>query len=280
VVLWFICGNQQIRLLQIKLPEKRARKIWIRKLLPIGTPLETTADKVKEVESIITELPELELVAFNSRIGTNVSVGAESENYAAMSVLLTPYTERTRRAEEIVDELRARTDSLKGFVDISYQISTGGPPVGKAVSLQIIGSDDALRTEFTDSVQVFLESINGVNGIARDDKGGKSQVEIKINYDKLARLGLTVEDVAQNIRIAYDGEAVTSVRYGDEDVDFRVMIQEKVRKRLSYLQELLIPNDRGRLIPLKEVAWLKAGPGKPDFRHFDGERTEIGRAHV
>ena len=35
-------------------------------------------------------------------------------------------------------------------------------------------------------------------------------------------MGLTVADVAQNVRIAYDGEVVTSVRYGDEDVDFRV----------------------------------------------------------
>ncbi|KAA3608844.1 MAG: efflux RND transporter permease subunit [Calditrichaeota bacterium] len=274
--LWF-AGNQMKMIL---FPGGMARQFYIMMELPIGTPLETTSDKVKEVEALISELSETELVAFNSRIGINVSIGAESENFAAMSVLLTPYTQRERRAEEIVDSLRELTKNLNGFSKITYEILTGGPPVGKAVSLQIVGSNDTLRTEFADSIEVFLESIAGVSGIGRDDAGGKSQVEIKINYDKLARLGLTVEDVAQNIRIAYDGEAVTSVRYGDEDVDFRVMIQEKVRRRLSYLRELLIPNDRGRLIPLKEIAWLKSGPGKPDIRHFDGERTVTIEAGV
>ena len=70
------------------------------------------------------------------------------------------------------------------------------------------------------------------------------------------------------------------MRYGDEDVDYRIMIQEKARKRLSYLKELLIPNRQGRLIPLKEVAWLQSGPGLSDFRHLDGERTITVKADL
>jgi len=66
---------------------------------------------------------------------------------------------------------------------------------------------------------------------------------------------------------------VTSVRYGDEEVDFRVILQEKARRKLGYLNELLIPNRQGRLIPLKEAAWLKTGPGPSDYRHYNGERT-------
>ena len=80
-------------------------------------------------------------------------------------------------------------------------------------------------------------------------------------------------DVAQNVRIAYDGEVVTSVRYGDEDVNFRVLVEEKARKRLTSLKEVLIPNRQNRLIPLGEVASLDIGPGQSDYRHFDGERT-------
>jgi multidrug efflux pump subunit AcrB len=42
---------------------------------------------------------------------------------------------------------------------------------------------------------------------------------------------------------------------------------------LKYLNELLIPNRRGRLIPLKEVATLITAPGPADYRHYNGERT-------
>ncbi|HKJ67012.1 MAG TPA: efflux RND transporter permease subunit, partial [bacterium] len=241
--------------------------------LPVGTPLSITSEKFKTIEQLVAELPDEELSSYTTRIGRNPFINAESENYGFVSVNLTPYNKRSRTAEQIVEHLRQQTNQLDGYGDIIYLIETGGPPVGKPVSLQIIGSDDAMRTQLADTVVRFLGSIAGVKDITRDDKAGKGQVEIVINYDQLARLGLTVSDVAQNVRIAYDGEVVTSVRYGDEDVDFRVIVEESARRRLSYLNQLLIPNRQGRLIPLRDVATLQPGPGKSDFRHLDGERT-------
>ncbi len=257
----------------ILFPSEMADEFNIGTELPIGTPLQTTSERTKAIEKIVAELSEDELASYTTRIGTNPFINAESENYAYLTVNLTPYAERSRTADEIVAALRQKTDELEDHGKIIYLISTGGPPVGKPISLQIIGSNDLLRSQLADSVEAFMGSIAGVKDITRDDKGGKGQVEIKINYAKLARLGLTVADVAQNVRIAYDGEVITSLRYGDEDVDFRVMIEEKARKRLSYLNKLLIPNRQGRLIPLSEIAYLKSGPGQSDFRHLDGERT-------
>ena len=241
--------------------------------LPIGTPLLTTEDRIEAIEDLVTELPEEELSSFTTRIGTNPFINAETENYAFISVNLTPYNQRERTADEIVEYLRGKTESYEQYGELTYLITSGGPPVGKPISLRIVGSNDAFRTIFADSVEAYLSSIEGVKDITRDDKQGKDQVEIKIRYDRLARLGLTVADVAQNVRIAYDGEVVTSVRYGDEDVNFRVIVEEKTRKSLNALREVLIPNRQNRLIPLGEVASLEIGPGQSDYRHFDGERT-------
>jgi multidrug efflux pump subunit AcrB len=244
--------------------------------LPTGTSLQATSDKVREIEELIAEMPDDELASFNSRIGSNYSamfVMAESENYAALKIRLSPHSERNRNAKEIVEELRKKTDDLEGFEEIVYYIESGGPPVGKPINIRIVGSDDQMRKALADSVEAFLGTIVGVKDISRDDKLGKDQIEIQVDYDQLSRLGLNVADVAQNIRIAYDGEVVTSVRYGDEDVDFRVMVEEKARRRLDYLKELLIPNRQGRLIPLKDVAVLKTGPGPSDYRHYNAERT-------
>ncbi|MFC2133756.1 efflux RND transporter permease subunit [Bacteroidota bacterium] len=264
----------------ILFPSDTADSFFIGTELPIGTPLQTTSDKVKIIEDMVMNLPKEELASFTTRIGKNPFINAESENYAFISVNLTPTNKRSRTAEEIVEALRKQTDELTGHGEIMYMIVTGGPPVGKPINLQVIGANDILRTQLADSVEAYLGTIEGVKDITRDDKAGKEQVEIQINYDQLARLGLTVADVAQNVRIAYDGQIVTSVRYGDEDVDFRVMIDETARKRLSYLNRLLIPNNRGRLIPLNDVAALKSGPGFSDFRHLDGERAVTIEADI
>ncbi len=74
-----------------------------------------------------------------------------------------------------------------------------------------------------------LRRIDGVKDVERDNKAGKEQINIDLDYIRLAERELSVADVAKNIRLAYDGEIVTSVRYGDEDVDFRVILEEKAR---------------------------------------------------
>jgi len=277
--LWY--GGRYIKF--ILFPSDQADTFYMLVELPTGTSLKATSDKMREIEDIIAGLPEQELASFNTRIGANYSelfVMAESENYAAMRVRLTPFSERSRNADQIIEDLRQQTDQVEGVNEITYNTESGGPPVGKPVNLRIVGSDDTMRNKLADSIQVYLASIPGVKDITRDDKPGKDQVEIKINYDELARLGLTVADVAQNVRIAYDGEVVTSVRYGDEEVDFRIMMDEKARERLDYLSELAIPNHQGRLIPLNKVATLSIGPGPSDYRHYDGERTVTIEADV
>ncbi len=262
-------------------PSSMADTFYILVETPIGTSLHATSDKVKEIEERIADLPQEELESFVTRIGTQGwFASGENENWAFLTVDLTPFTQRSRDADQIVEGLRQKTDQLAGFDKIVYSIEAGGPPVGKPITLRVVGSDDSLRTELADSVVAFLGTLVGVKDTDRDDKAGKEQVEIKVNYRQLSRLGLTVADIAQNVRIAYDGELVTSVRYGDEDVDFRVLLQERARTRPQFLSDLLIPNQQGRLIPLKEASWLKTEPGPSNYNHFNGERTVTVTADV
>ncbi len=242
--------------------------------LETGTSLRATSDKVKAIEERIAELHKEELESFWTVVGSQRQFApGESENWALTAVTLTPYNERERSAEKIVEGLRQQTDALLGPDRVRYFIETGGPPVGSAITLRVVGSHDKMRRVLADSVEAFLSTIEGVTDINRDDKMGKEQVQIKTDYLRLSRLGLTVADIAQTVRLAYDGEVVTRVRYGDEDVGFRVILEKNARKKPDYLGELKIPNQQGRLIPLREVAKFKVGPGPSSFYHYAGKRT-------
>ena len=137
-----------------------------------------------------------------------------------------------------------------------------------------------MRRQATAEIIEYLATIDGVKDIDSNEKLGKEQIEIKIDYNRLARLGLTVADVAQNVRIAYDGEVVTSMRDGDEDVNFRVQMQEWARRDVNFLYNLSIPNAQNRLIKLHEVARLESTPGPNALYHYDGERTTTIEADV
>lgn len=275
--LWYMTHRMNF----ILFPTNVADTFFIRVELPRGSSLEATSDRMRDIEALVEGLPEGEVDSYVTRIGNQGQfVLGENENWAILAVYLTPYSTRERTATQIVAGLRAKTNELDGFDRILYYIDAGGPPMGRPVTIRIVGTDDAVRSELADSVVAFLGGIDGVSDVDRNDKEGKEQVSIEIDYDKLARVGLTVADVARTVRIAYDGEVVTSVRYGDEDVEFRVIMEEAARKDPAFLEKLLIPNDRGRLIPLSEVSRLRTEAGSSTFFHYGGERAVLVTADV
>ncbi|MEA2030063.1 MAG: efflux RND transporter permease subunit [candidate division Zixibacteria bacterium] len=263
-------------------PSGNADELSVQIEMPIGTPLQVTSEKIAEVEQLIDSLLGDELVSSITRVGRGGEfAGVEVENMAQIALILTPTSQRDRSGVEIVKELRQKGRDIPGISKITYSVkSVGMALAGKPITLRVVGSDDIMRRVLADSIVAIMSSMDGIKDIERDDKLGKEQIEIVANRDKLARADLTIADIAQNIRIAYDGQIVTSVRYGEEDVDFRVSLQAKARKSLEYLSQLLIPNKKGRLIPLGEVSDFKTGPGPTNFYHYNGERAVTISASV
>ncbi len=258
----------------VMFPSSSADRFHIRIETPLGTPLTVTAQRAQEVEKIVKQLPETELDTYLTRIGTFGTLrNSERENNAAVSVALTPFANRKRTADQIVATIKPLLDKIEGLKKLTVVVESGGPPVGRPIKISIVGSDDKLRTQLTDNVVSFLKSIDGTKDIDRDDKAGKDQVEIKPKHLMLARAGITVSDIAQNVRSAFDGEIVTSVRYGDEDVDFRVIYPKYLRQNLSELYNLPLPNSNNRLTPLSAVASFENSKGPANIAHYKGERS-------
>jgi multidrug efflux pump subunit AcrB len=258
----------------ILFPTQSAEEFYILAELPSGSSLQHTAEKLQEVEMIVAALPHEELDSYIGRVGTHGQYNlGENENWAYVGVYLKPFANRRRNADEIVEALRAQTSLMKGFERFTYVIESGGPPVGRPITLRVVGSDDTQRRALAELVVSRLNGIDGVKDVERDDKPGKEQITVDLDYIRLAESELSVADVAKNIRLAYDGEIVTSVRYGNEDVDFRVILEEEARGSAEVLAQLVIPNRSGRFIKLDEVADFKTGPGPSNFYHFNNERA-------
>ncbi|MBD3218367.1 MAG: MMPL family transporter [candidate division Zixibacteria bacterium] len=270
--IWYAVNHMQF----ILFPKSAADVFMIYAELPLGSSIQKSSDKMMEIEQFVENLPENEVQSFATRMGTHGERRpGENEHWAFIRVNLSPYAQRNRNAEDIVEELRMKTDQLEGFDRIFYNIEAGGPPVGDPITLRIVGSDDDMRKKLTDSIIAYMQTIEGMKDIDRNDKRGKMQVELMPNYEKLSSLGLTVADIASTVRTAYDGEIATNVRYGEQDVEFRVILEDEARDDTSYLPKLLIPNRSGRLIELGEVTDFRTSPGPGSYYHYNGERTTI-----
>ena len=247
--------------------------ISIKVTMPIGTSLEATSDTVRKIETIIAELPDGEVDSYFAQIGTGGRQASTSPHLATLTLDLAPPSQLQRSVVQIQSELRQKIKAIKSIKRFSMGFSAKGPPSGEPVEVMVKGASDTLRSQFADEVIAFLNTLEGVSDVERDDKLGKDEISLQINFPLLARYGLTVADVSQTVRIAYDGQVATTTRYGDEDIDFRVILQREYRKDMEYLKQLKIPNKQGEFINLEEVATFNVGPGIYAFYHDRGERT-------
>ena len=257
-------------------PASTAERLYLRTELPPGTSLKANGEKLKEIETLIDKISKDDLSSYVTRIG--VLAGQHGyfrpgRNFGTIELNLTPFGKRKKTALEITNILRAQTAKLKGFNSIKFEIAEGGPPVGRAISINVVGSDDAKRKALAGDLMKYLSSIKGVEDIESDDKYGKDEIHVDLNYPVVAKYGLSVSQVANTIRMAIDGMVATDVRYQDEDVDFRVILDKKTRIDEKNIGDLLISNKFGKVIPLKRVAKFTVKPGVDEVRHYNGERS-------
>ncbi|MCB0323500.1 MAG: efflux RND transporter permease subunit, partial [Bdellovibrionales bacterium] len=243
---------------------------------PPGTSLKRTEELIAELENIIAEIPADELDSYVTHGGRKThdkEAPLTGDNVAVVIVVLSPFQERSRTAAEIVDSVRVKAKALEAHMTIVYEIANDGPPVGRPITINIVGVDDVKRAEAAEQIEAYLQSNVGVSDVARSDRQGKEELRVVLDYGKLARLGLTAADVAQTIRLAYDGEEVTSVRYGEDDVGFRVLLEQKARAQPIVFHDIAVPNRQGRLVKLSQVASFAQGPGPLEVQHYNGLRA-------
>ena len=257
-------------------PQEAAEGFNIQMVLPVGSPLVETEQRVVQMEKIIERLPKHELFGYSSRVGTNNTSNflqrGTQNNLAAILVNLTPYAKRQRTAQEIIEWVRSQGTQIDG-VEMSYQLQRVGPPLGYAFEINVIGNSDTARETTVEKMMSYLRTVKGVSDIESSEVKGKEEYNIRINYDALERASLTVQDVALTLRTAFDGKIVTKVVREDKTVDYRLRLHEKARRDLNFIKSLPLLNRKGQLINLDKMVTVEILPAKGEIARLNGQRV-------
>lgn len=257
-----------------------ADAIYVNLEAPEGTNLAGTEVLTAKVEALIQKmiLPR-ERLSLQTVIGHHtvkmINSKGNHENWSQVLINLVPKTERTRTSQDIMQNLRTELniEKLPGFEKIVFEERILGPPKGEPVNLKIISNQADTAVQVRKKIEKFLEGLAGIKDLDHDQKGGKEELEIQLNYEKLAQIGLTVAAVAQTVRTAYEGTIATYIQTPDHKIDYRIKVDEEFLKNRKFLKALLIPNAQGKLIPLGEVAKIVTQKGKTLINHYNGDRV-------
>jgi multidrug efflux pump subunit AcrB len=266
-------------------PPEGIDRFVVRYEAEVGVPIEEVNRQIERVEEKILALPKTELKALTTRtgvqqVGLNDPLARTGGNIGMMIVYLTPETERERDAFAIIDELRRTIPVAPPFASIQFERIANGPPVGKPVTVSVLGEDMETLKEIAAKLRAELGRRDGVFDIDQDLKPGLEELRVVLHDDATADYGLTVADIAGTIRSAQEGTiASTILRYGD-DIDVRVLFSAQARGERDSLENMPILNRMGHLIPLRNVATIERTPGPETRRHFNYLRSITVTADV
>lgn len=246
---------------------------------PAGTSLEKHLELIRPLEQAVADLPSNELRDYSTHIGRVESRPGDPQSrqgsqYAQINVYLTPDQQRERTAADIIEEFRARAHEFEGFINVSFNQVSGGPPVGAAVSVGVRGDDYEQMMKVVERIEHHLHQVNGVTDIKNNFTLGKEEYRVLVNSAEARAAGLSVAGVGTTIRAAYEGIIATSLRTFDEEIDVRVTFDRQLRSSSEGLKSLFIPNSRGDLIPLTRVGRIEQGRGIEVYEH-DNYRREV-----
>ena len=192
--------------------------------------------------------------------------------YSSYLISLTPSTSRDLSADQVLENLEQQIESLDGFADIELEVDAGGPPKGRPIDLTVVAGTDEQRAALADTIKAWLEQKNGVERVNRASEEKRPVIVADINHQRLNRYGISTYDIARALRLGIDGERISRVFSGEEEIYYRVLLDENDRS-IEELENMVIRTADGRLISIAEVVEWKMSETPAAIKHYNGERS-------
>jgi len=264
-------------------PQDGVERFYIKLEMQRGASLAATEARLIELEEYIQRLPKSELESFATRVGTLSTDPSKNRgdhsHWGIISVFLTGEAHRDRTADDIIRDLRKEIPTNTDEI-LLFEKKRVGPAIGKPAEIRISTNNDALRESTANEIMQFIKKLPGIVDVETDNKPGKDQLIVNIDHKKLAEVGLKVKDVADALRVTYDGALVSSTTSVEETIEYRVIVDPKFRNSEDMLFKIPVKNSSGQVLNLSDVLSLTHGRGPLEFQHINGVRTETVSADL
>jgi multidrug efflux pump subunit AcrB len=252
--------------------------------MPVDTKVEKTYEVTQRIEKKIKEVLGDKILAHSVSIaGTSQAMptdikGQTGDNVGLVKMFATDFAKNNIHYTEFLEKLRVISDpEVKG---LTFEEQVNGPPVGAPVTVTFRSNNGLSLDELINKIKTNLSQIKGVFDIKVDDVFGPDEVKVKLDYQKLDRLGLTTSSVGNTIRTALTGTFISDVTLNNKEAQLKVQFADVSKKDIEDLGKVKIMDARGNLVPLNLLAKFEITGGTPQVKRFDYKRAKTITANI
>jgi len=266
--------------------------------MPLGTPVEQTREVAERIEAAAFEAIE----EFDEKYASDVSIkkhiattiGAQptigrggpvqvdlatggQSHLAEVNIELLGAEERDLSSTAVKNRWRELVGEVAGASSLTFisEFASTGEPINVELSHQ----DFDVLLAASEKLKGILRDYTGVGDIQDDFEPGKAELKLKIK-DTGRTLGLTLSDLARQVRQGFYGDEVQRIQRGRDDIRVMVRYPEAERRSLADVENMRIRLPNGTEIPFDTVAEVQYGRGYSAIKRVDRRRVVSVTADV
>jgi multidrug efflux pump subunit AcrB len=217
--------------------------------MPVGSSLDRSDQKVRQVEEIVASFPEVKMVSTN--VGGQGNGFAVGRGQATLNVSLVDRKDRKRTQTQLEDAMREKIAKIPGI-----EVSVG---FNRPIYVAILGSDPEGLIRITKDFAEKIKKIPGIVDVDVSAKPGLPAYAVRLKPGAVRELGLTAQQIAASMRAYVNGDVATYWTTPDgEQVEVLLRLPQEQRERIEQMRLLPVAfSPDGAPITLDTVATIE-----------------------
>jgi multidrug efflux pump len=271
VILWFVtAGVGAYFFMQLKselAPIEDRGVIFGFVTAPQGSTVRYTADNIRAIEKMYDNIPEG--AAYSAFAGFPTVVDGNA------ILRLKQWQDRTRKQQQIADELRPKFAQLPGVLAFpinppSFGQSPRSTPVEFVIMSQIPYEE---LSRISDRFIAEMQKYPGMQNLQSDLRLNTPEVRVRVNRDKLSDIGANVDTVGRTLETLLGGRQVTRFKRDGEQYDVIVWAGGGDRTTPSDISDMYVRNKSGDMIQLSNLVDVRERVSPQSLNHFNRLRS-------
>lgn len=272
---------------QVFLPQLDEGDLLIQALRIPATSVQQSQAMQVPIERMVAKQPEVRFVF--SKTGTaELASDPMPPNATDMFVILKPrkeWPDPTLTKEALVARIEGKLARFPGNAyeitqPIQMRFNELIAGVRGDIAVKVFGDDFATMNRTAEQIAGILRTTRGAADVKVEQTTGLPMLDIRVNRDAMARLGVTAQDVQDTITATIGGRTAGMIFEGDRRFPVVIRLSDAERADLGLLQQVQVPVAGGAFVPLSSVADIGVVDGPNQISRENGKRRVVVQANV
>jgi multidrug efflux pump subunit AcrB len=165
-------------------------------------------------------------------------------------------------------------------IDVSQVDAFNSGQSTAAVQYGLYGPDLDKLAEYSEKIVKQLKKVPGAVDVDTNLVVGKPELQVEIDREKAADLGVQVADIAQTLQLLVGGLKISSYAEKGEDYDVRARAERQFRSDARGLSLVTVPSARYGSVPLSDVVEWRSATGPSAINRVSRQRQVVVQANV